>query len=71
MNYDLDNNGVLDYSEASLYLKSRCPHIPEDKMKETFDSMDLDKNGYVDKEEMFVYVKKLMNLHHLKNNGKN
>ncbi len=29
MNYDLDNNGFLDLAETSLYLKARCPHIPE------------------------------------------
>ena len=66
MNYDLDNNGVLDFTEVCHYLKSRCPHMPEEAMTKTFEKMDLNKDGQIDKEEMFVYVKALMEQHHLK-----
>ena len=29
MNFDLDGNGYLDFDEVSKYLRSRCPHMPD------------------------------------------
>ena len=66
MNYDLDQNGTLDLDEVSAYLKSRCPHIPEPAVIQTFKQIDTNNDGQIDKEEMFVYVKELMLKHHIK-----
>ena len=32
INFDLDQNGTLEYSEVCKYLKERCPHIGEEHM---------------------------------------
>ena len=53
INYDLDQNGILDFEEVCKYLKERCPHIPNENMKEQFDIMDQNGDGKIDKEEMF------------------
>ena len=53
INYDLDQNGILDLEEVTKYLKERCPHIPNENMQEQFDIMDQNKDGKIDKEEMF------------------
>ena len=35
INYDLDQNGTLEFNEVETYLQQRCPHIPKDMMKQT------------------------------------
>ena len=66
MNYDLDRNGTLDFNEVSLYLKSRCPHMPEEALTMTFQKMDVNNDQKIDRDEMHTYVKELMQQHHLK-----
>ena len=60
INYDLNENGSLEFDEVQLYLKNRCPHIPEANMKSVFDSIDTNLNNSIDRDEMYVFIKQLM-----------
>ena len=60
INYDLDNNGTLEYNEVETYLVQRCPHIPDTEMQETFAKMDINNDGHIDKQEMYIFIKSLI-----------
>ena len=61
--YDLDENGVLDYEEISLYLKKTAYpnlNLTDDHLKAMFDHIDLDGNGTIDKHEMERFLTMLI-----------
>ena len=44
INYDLDRNGTLDFKEVCSYLKSRCPHMPDEALYGTFAKIDINND---------------------------
>jgi len=53
---DVDNNGLVDYSEFVMAATTKQNVLSEEKIKDLFDYLDKDKKGYVGRED----IKKLI-----------
>jgi len=49
---DVDNNGLIDYSEFVMAATAKQTALSEEKIKLVFNYLDKDKKGYVDSEDI-------------------
>jgi len=49
---DVDNNGLIDYSEFVMAATTKQNVLSEEKIKEAFNILDKDKKGYVGREDI-------------------
>ena len=57
--YDMDNNGTLDFDEIASYLKKRAyPHLTlgQDVLRKIFDLIDENGDNTISKEEMRFFL---------------
>lgn len=55
---DIDNNGLINYSEFLMATSELENEKLKDNLKEAFQYFDMDKNGYITTEEL----KKIINM---------
>jgi len=49
---DVDNNGLINYSEFVMAATTKQTALSEEKIKQVFNYLDKDKKGYVDREDI-------------------
>ena len=54
--YDINMNSKLSYKEMKKYLQELTRSSSEEKLKETFETMDTDGDGEVSASELFDYL---------------